>query len=191
MSNYVTCCFTGRRPKDLCGYKWGNYQEFMNTLINYLDTLYSQNVRRFISGGAQGFDQMAFWAVDALRKKHPDIENIVYVPFEGQEGRWMDGSDAFTRSEYYAMLKAATSVNVLIDKDHVNQYKVPKYLLDRNIAMVNDSDFVIALYPGDDWTTNTGGTSHCMRYAKGKGKSIHQITYTINKGLHFGDVKII
>lgn len=187
-----TICFTGRRPKDLCGYNWDNYKQFGHDLTEYLDTLYTfYGVRRFISGGAQGFDQIAFWAVFKLSKRHPDIENIVYVPFEGQENKWAENGP-FSKSEYASLRKAATATKVLVE----NVYQTSEYakcLLSRNEHMVDDSDAVVALYPDDSWETTTrGGTSYTMRYAYGTGKTILQIKYEISQNqLSFGKAEII
>ena len=174
-----TICFTGRRPKDLCWYDTNSYTSFVNYLTNYLDTeFYKKGVRRFISGGAQGFDQLAFWAVHNLKKIHSDIENIVYVPFKGQELRWKkDG--LFSQNEYNLMLQCADSYKYLYEVDGQNFSKVSKALTDRNHDMVNASDAVIALYPSDDYMTNKGGTSECMRYAVKHHKKIFQIKYKI------------
>ena len=84
-----TICFTGRRPQDLCGYDYkSKYEGLQKWLTGYLEEFYKKGVRNFISGGAQGFDQLAFWVVEDLKKNHPDVKNIVYVPFQGQESRW-------------------------------------------------------------------------------------------------------
>lgn len=57
-----TICFTGRRPKDLFGYyNYDAYKEIQDVLSPILEAHYTTNgVRNFISGGAQGFDQLAF-----------------------------------------------------------------------------------------------------------------------------------
>ena|GEM_PF-826073 len=181
------CCFTGRRPKDLCGYEHDNYKEFTKDLANALDDLYKNGVRVFITGGAQGFDQLAFWAVEMLKKQHDDISNVVFVPFKGQEKRWKENG-AFGQSEYQKMLGKADSVRYL--NEELTEYKeIAKALTDRNKAMVNDSDLVVALYPDLSYRENSGGTAHCMRYAEEKGKPIYQIQYKIKDNkLAFGEI---
>ena len=189
-----TCCFTGRRPKDLAGYDWNKYRSFGKQFVDYLNVLYKQGTRNFISGGAQGFDQLAFWAVTALKKRYgyTDVNNIVYVPFEGQDNLWKE-EGPFGREEYNKMLMQADEVKLLVERDKVSYsgHMIAGYLLDRNRAMVDDSDFVVALYPDDSFRTNSGGTSDCMRYAEGKKKEIHQVTYLIkNNELVFDKVII-
>lgn len=63
-----TMSFTGRRPKDLCGYEASAYCQFVSDLTEVLSIFYSKGVRRFLLGGAQGMDQMAFWAVQRLHR---------------------------------------------------------------------------------------------------------------------------
>jgi len=82
-----TMAFTGRRPKDLVGYDAAKYDIFLPQLVNYIIMLYNNGVRKFITGGAQGFDQLVFWAVHEAKKTHNRIQSVVYVPFKGQERR--------------------------------------------------------------------------------------------------------
>ena len=83
-------CFTGRRPKDLYGYNHDAYIPMVNAIKSCLRKHISQGYTKFISGGAQGFDQLSFWAVNALKREGYDIKNIVYVPFKGQEKAWKE-----------------------------------------------------------------------------------------------------
>lgn len=188
-----TVCFTGRRPKDLCGYNKKSYENFVNDLEKYLEENFcKKGYKTFISGGAQGFDQLAFWAVNRLKKKYPDIKNIVYVPFEGQETKWaIDG--LFSQKEYKLMLSLADNYEYLYKVNKNNYSEVAGALIKRNNKMVDDSDCVIALYPDDAYITDTGGTSECMRYAVKCGKPVYQIKYKIqNNELDFNEVtKII
>lgn len=176
-----TVCFTGRRPKDLCGYKWSNYEKFQDKFVEFLETLYSQGVRKFITGGAQGFDQMSFWAVHRLKQRHPDIKNILYIPFRNQADAWKGRAcDAFSKEEYNKMLSLADEILYVTDALLKQFPSIVKALYARNHKMVIDAEAVIALYPSDDWNVVKGGTAECMRYAKSVNKAIHQIKYHIS-----------
>lgn len=191
MSQGKTLCFTGQRPKDLCPtapdkYSARPYKKFVNDLTLYLDDMYKAGYRNFISGGAQGFDQLAFWAVAKLKKAHPDVQNIAYLPFKGQEGAWVDDTGLFTPTNYRKMLKLAdkvvwTSEHQGIQVDTQTGYGINQALNMRNHAMVDDSDIVVALYRdprGVDMTKKSGsGTNNCMRYAMERGVPIYQIVY--------------
>ena len=173
-----TMAFTGRRPKDLCGYDAEPYREFVAELTEILYLFYIKGVRRFISGGAQGFDQLAFWAVYRLKtqKGLTDVENILYLPFKGQERRWAE-TGCFSQKEYRQMLALADSTRIISGSNSI------KALFDRNHAMVNDAGILLGLYPDDSWRTAKGGTAECLRYAQSCQKSrpmdIYQLRYTV------------
>lgn len=181
----MNIAFTGRRPKDLCGYKLANYQYFTSELVKLLLTLCKtpNEIYTFISGGAQGFDQLSFWAVDILKKQHPEltIHNNVYVPHKGQANVWLPNG-LFGQNEYQSMLTTADNVTYLQDVLS-SKYQIIKALTDRNHAMVNNADLIVALYPDDSWETSKGGTAECMRYAKSKNKTILQIIYSIDNNI--------
>lgn len=170
-----TMCFTGHRPNKLCGYEKDTYRPMVKQLTDILDQYYAAGIRRFITGGAQGFDQLVFWATHALKSKHDDIENIVYVPFQGQERQWSK-TGVFSQTEYAQMLKHADHVEYLSANTLTNKREVVHALYIRNETMVNHSDMVLALQ--NPWDNNeTGGTAHCVKYAKNQCKLIHQLLY--------------
>lgn len=204
-SNYLTICFTGRRPKDLAGYEKDKYGAFVADLESKLKTICQDSDKpvKFISGGAQGFDQLAFWSVDLLKRHNSNmnIKNVVYVPFKGQESIWPKET-LFGRDDFNKMLSRADEVVYLKDEiPGMGEKPTPPSakraingaLLSRNHHMVDDSDYVIALYPGDDWQTNSGGTSECMRYAKDAHKKVMQLKYVFNEdgSLAIGSVNTI
>jgi uncharacterized phage-like protein YoqJ/uncharacterized protein YeaO (DUF488 family) len=175
-----TIAFTGRRPKDLCGYNYDNYRTFVKQLTDILDGLNQQGYSKFISGGAQGFDQLAFWAVNCLKREHTDrhINNVVYVPFRGQECRWAKTGD-FSQADYNKMLRFATET-IYLSENLTDYSQIVNALHSRNHAMIDDCDLLVALYPSDDFMTSKGGTAEAMRYAKSVSKPILQIRYVIN-----------
>ena len=195
-----TLCFTGRRPKDM-GFKettvskYGreylkntqnksSYADFVLELANIIEKFYENGYKRFISGGAQGFDQLAFRAVSLVKEKHPDIQNIMYVPFRGQERQWLPFG-YFGKDEYQKMLLSADEVYYVVDKELTEYKSLVGALYARNHAMVTASDKVLALYPDDDWQEHKGGTCECMRHAYSKGVPIVQIKYHVeNEVLH-------
>lgn len=183
-----TLCFTGRRPKDLCGYDTAKYSGFVTDLA---DMLYKEfytklSVRRFVTGGAQGFDQMAFWAVERMVKHHEcyDVENIVFIPFEGQELRWAQ-SGLFSRAEYWMMIKNADKVVVVSNNNSIES------MFTRNHVMCDNADYCLALYPDDSWHGNKGGTAECMRYAANSRAKLFRLGYgTDPAGLHMGEMAL-
>lgn len=86
--NINTICFTGPRPAKLYGYtKKEEYQKIVDQIKEMIRGFAKFGIKNYITGGAQGFDQLAFWAVNSLKKEY-DIQNIVYIPFQGQEHLW-------------------------------------------------------------------------------------------------------
>ena len=81
-SKTKTVCFTEHRPKGIIAdrpYDESNrpvYQKIVDGLTVSIERLIEQGYTNFISGGAQGFDQLAFWAVNIIKARRPEIQNI-------------------------------------------------------------------------------------------------------------------
>ena len=173
-----TVCFSGPRPHKLYGYNRQLYGPLYNQLVGLVRNLYDMGYRKFISGGAQGFDQLCFWAVDTVRKEHPDIENVVYIPYKGQESKWRI-DDIFGQNEYRAMLQAATAVHSITPDGKPASIAA---LFQRNEAMVNDSDLLLCLYPDQPFRNTKGGTAHAISYACDKTSiNVYQLVLDVNK----------
>ena len=179
-----TVMFTGRRPKDLVGYVTDLYRQFVDDLSAYICRLYDRGFRCFISGGAQGFDQLVFWAVNKAKRKHPDIRNICYIPFPEYGIRWPKAS-LFGQNDFALMLRLADEVRYTADTSSILA------ILRRNSDMCDDASLCVALFPDDSWRdiSRGSGTASCMKYAFSHGMHIEQIQYAIaDNHLHFGNV---
>lgn len=173
-----TACFTGRRPKYLFGYNDdSSYLKLTIYTYKVIKDAYDKGYRNFITGGAQGFDQLAFRAVNALKKEHPNenIKNILYLPCKSQSDKW--GKDGlFGSDNYKKMLNMADKIRYISD-EYTNTC-----LMDRNKAMIDDSSLVIALYDDKNWDNDkrvrsTSGTLNAINYAKNKHRQINQISF--------------
>lgn len=143
----------------------------------FLESLYQNGIRRFISGGAQGFDSIAFSAVQILKRSHPDVENVVYIPFYHQDNRWAE-TGLFSKRAYRKMLNLADNVIVcdaVFDPTTEPFGKTVRKLMERNERMVNDSSIVIGQYPNDSWALSStkGGTANCLRYAVSMNRQLY------------------
>ena len=71
----LTVCFTGHRhlPPD-------KRNAVAASLIRAIAEAYSNGYRRFMCGGALGFDTIAALQVLELKKVHPDIRLILVIP---------------------------------------------------------------------------------------------------------------
>lgn len=179
----MNVCFTGHRAKALCGYRSKSYTGFVQELKQLVLNLYeSQYARVFYTGGAQGFDQLAFWAVAYAKKERPDIQNHLVLPDRFFQTRWPEDT-CFGQKEFRLMLQYADSVQYMTTR---NQTGI-KYLFERNHRMVDLSDTVIGLYTGtDDWrlSSTKGGTAECLRYAWNAGKQIIMLDCMITDEIH-------
>lgn len=175
-----TVAFTGHRPNVLCGYDAAAYAQFVHDLAGFLAGLYPEAPLRVITGGAQGVDQLAFWAADLAKNRRPGITNVVYVPFRGQQSIWRD-TGLFSRTEYDKMLKAADEVYYLAEKP-ADKSGIVRALHARNHRMVNAADEVIAVYKGANYHAESGGTAECMRYVESQNKPLRIIRCRVEDG---------
>ena len=173
-----TVCFTGVRPNKLCGYNKEAYADFVASLTDSLEDFYNKGVRTYISGGAQGFDQLAAWAVENLQKRHSDVKNVIYVPFKGQERLWKENG-IFGQAQYRGILKRANEVKYLAD-ELTDTKEIVSAMHVRNHAMVDKADAVIALFPYKEIGDTKGGTVATMKYALSKDKSIYRVDYEVS-----------
>ncbi|QSF47864.1 DUF1273 family protein [Paenibacillus tianjinensis] len=173
-----TICFTGHRPNKL-----GNCYSLTDEKSKYIskklepiliDLIEEESVERFISGGAIGFDQIAFWTVQGLKRTYyPHIKNIVAVPFKNQACKWTDNE---TQAWYQKMIDLADEVIYVdelpeykVDGVAIGDYHVAK-MQKRNEYMVDMSRIAIAA-----WDGTKGGTGNCVRYVRKTGKTLYTV----------------
>lgn len=163
-----TCCFTGHRPHKLNNcYSFNHPTTILikNKLTPIIiDLIIKEEITRFITGGALGVDQIAFWTVQAIKTTYPNIKNIVAKPFVNQNAVW---NNPESLKWYYKMLKIADEV---INVEDVDGYKTNESnygdfsnakMSKRNEWMVDNSRCIIAV-----WDGTKGGTGNCIYYAK-------------------------
>lgn len=163
--------FTGHRPEKLYGYnlKSEKYKKLEEVLINQLRNIILEHKSDiFISGGALGFDTLAFDCVKFLQKEF-DIHQLLAIPFEKQAIKWSKASV----SKYRHMKEEANVVYV----DTLPEYKVrntdecsyhPAKMQKRNEYMVDKCKILVACWNGD----KSGGTYNCISYAMKNNKKI-------------------
>lgn len=130
MNEIKSCAFTGHRPNKLYGYDLNTKEcELLSQeLIKVIKVLIEEKgVTRFISGGALGFDTIAYICVDFLKKQYKDIKNILAIPFENQYVKW----NTMDKERYFKMKEFADEV---IYVDTLENYKtVPAVELSKQI----------------------------------------------------------
>ena len=163
------CTFKGYDYKDLYGYNFSDdrYKELSERVKNVIiDLIEKKGCDTFITGGSLGFDKIVYYVVDALKMKYPHIKNCLAIPFKNQNSKWY----ANDLNDYEYMKEKANSV---VYVDTVEGYNTtggevgvfnPKKLKVCHEYMIDNSDYMVALYRGDD----KGGVSYCISYAKSK-----------------------
>ena len=163
--------FTGHRPNKLYGYDLNNegYNELRNILNTILkNEIYKYDADTFITGGALGFDTLAFYVCDNLIQDYGGNQ-ILAIPFEKQANAWPRESQI----TYKEMKKVSTCIYV----DDYKKYNVkgikggeyhPAKMQKRNEWMVDNCDMLIGCWDG----VEKGGTWNCLKYAKKLNKEI-------------------
>lgn len=164
--------FTGHRPEKIGGYNPTDplrvkVEGALNSLWERIVELHPDAVA--IVGGAQGID------TDAARIVHRSGRPFrLYVPCHGQENVW----PVRAQEKYRSMMDLAVSIRCVSHglvfetmKDWDEHCSIPDVggaytkacMNDRNKAMVDNANMVIAV-----WDGTTGGTGNCVGYTKTK-----------------------
>ncbi|MCK9479265.1 MAG: DUF1273 domain-containing protein [Firmicutes bacterium] len=165
-----TCCFTGHRPQNF-RFKFDEthsdcirIKHILKKCINRLITEYG--VTHFISGMALGVDIWAAEIVLSLKEDFPYITLESALPCETQAVKWNQDS----RERYYYIL-AKCDKESLLQKQYT-----PTCMQDRNKYMVDNSNYVIAV-----WNGSGSGTGSTVKYALSEGKTVICIDPTTAK----------
>lgn len=162
--------FTGHRPKSQGVTKLpGGYDNLAHPGRVWLHREIELRLRelapeKVITGGALGIDQEAFDIAWKLMLEGVIKEVWIYVPCAEQDKKWIDSAKA-KYQEQLARAEAMGWVKHISDKPYSSSC-----MQNRNEAMVNDSDTVIAIWDGSD-----GGTKNCRDYAAKQNRRIVRI----------------
>lgn len=141
---------TGHRPDKLGGYSKEAEKKVLRVAKNLLLKVEPDFV---VSGMALGWDTAGALAAIAL-----DIPLIAAVPFEGQESRWTEDSQA----RYKKILHKAHKVQQVCRPGYA-----PWKMQVRNIWMLDVGNVV-----GACWDGSPGGTANCLKVARSRNMRI-------------------
>lgn len=161
MNLEYTCCFTGHRPNKLYGYDpyaEGNTKLLFQLRDIIVEHIEVHNVDTFITGMALGIDTWAARIVLKLKEKYPDLKLVAAVPCKNHSGKWIKKS----QEEWQMIIDKCDTVHYVSDAEYTAWC-----MQDRNEWMVDNSQFVIAV-----WDGTKGGTGNCVNYAKKQNKQI-------------------
>ena len=151
-----SCCFTGHR--DIPEYL---YDDISYEVSREIKRLYPLGVRRFMVGGALGFDMLCAETVLALKEELDGISLTLALPCKGHEEKWSlsDKIDFFN-----LLVKADEAV-------YVSEKYTPYCMFKRNRYMVDNSLYCISYC-----TRKKGGTYYTVNYAKSHDRIITEIS---------------
>lgn len=148
------CCFTGHRILS------DDEKKLFKTVKTEILKLAEDGFDEFRCGGAIGFDALSADAVIEVRKKHPEIRLVIYVPCLEQDKFF----NTKQKARYKAQIEAADKI-LCMSKEYYDGC-----MLDRNKAMVRGSDLCIAYL-----RQNRGGTAFTVRFAEQNGCEVKKI----------------
>ena len=151
----MTCAFTGHR-----NIKYGHRAALPGLLSRAIGYAYEKGCRRFITGGALGFDTEAAREVIRFRLSHPDVSLVLFLPCLDQDAAWSPSQ----RSSYDYILSAADEVKF------VSEAYDKSCMRRRNQAMAEECDIMIA-YVGHD----RSGASQTLRIARELGREAYNL----------------
>lgn len=140
-----TACFTGHRQL-----ADSQLPALCVRLDNVLNKLYEMGYRRFICGGALGFDMLAAERVIGLKERLPGVQLVLAIPCAAQSHAWPVAEG----QRYERIIYAADETHVLSKVYYKGCMAV------RNRFMVDRSSYVVCYL-----TSTKGGTASTAAYA--------------------------
>lgn len=148
-----SCCFTGHRPEKLTTPE----TVVRARLAEAIEAAVREGKTRFISGMARGVDLWAAQEVLKARNRHPGIQLVAAVPFDGVEERWSPR----WRAAFREVIGEASEIHFFGTRFRYSTFET------RNRYMVDHASLVIALC-----SHPTGGTARTLAYARKLGRAI-------------------
>ena len=156
-----TCSFTGHRRIEPLHEK--TLPELLSRAVNYA---YENGCRRFIAGGALGFDTLAAREIIRYRISHPDVLLVLALPCVNQDERW----SAKQREAYSYILSSANEV-VYISEEFTDTC-----MKERNRYLAEEADVLIAYA-----SRSASGAGQTVRMAMAKNKKIYNLYPALEK----------
>ena len=157
----TTCAFTGHR-----NIKDSHKQALPGLLSRAIAYAYEQGCRRFITGGALGFDTYAAKEVLRFRMSHPDVSLILFLPCLDQDAGW----SIRQKDSYEYVLQSADEVK------YISESYTKTCMKRRNQALAEECDLMIA-YVSRDYS----GAAQTMRMALSLGKESYNLYPRLEK----------
>jgi len=151
---HQTCCVTGHR-----GIPIGQIEFVRRRLREELSEAVAQGFTRFLSGYAEGVDQLFAELVIEEMKRNPQIQLEAALPYRDRFMRLL------FNPKTKPLIQAAGKVTVSCEDYSPGSFHI------RNHYMVMESSRVIAVHDG----RQEGGTAATLRYAYAKQREVREI----------------
>lgn len=161
-----TFSFTGHRSDQLGGYNMRNpiMLQLKEVLLVEIEAAILAGFNCFLTGGALGTDQAAFWCVEILKKKYPHIKNHLAIPYREFGHNWEPEDQ-----EWLGKMKLRADSLVYVDE-------IPKYQKDHSVPIGKHSNYKLqvrneylvdyGVYLLSVWNgIKKRGTWNCINYA--------------------------
>jgi uncharacterized phage-like protein YoqJ len=163
----IKIALTGHRP-DKLGLRNPYDRPAFEELVNFAGWAIGRLTEKhgeieIISGMALGWDLAG---VAAARKQR--VKCHAYIPFEGQELAWP--ANSFSVLNYKKLVAVCETRRIITSPRPETPREIGAALNYRNHAMVDDADFILAL-----WDGSAGGTGNCVKYAGKKEKHAYHV----------------
>ena len=157
----LTCAFTGHR-----NIKEAHKKALPNLLSRAIFYAYEKGCRRFVTGGALGFDTYAAREVLRFRISHPDVYLVLFLPCLDQDAGW----SIRQKDSYDYILSKADEVK------YISEVYNKSCMKKRNQAMAEECDIMIAyLY------REYSGAAQTVRMATNLGKETYNLYPNLDK----------
>ena len=149
------CSFTGHRQ-----IKREHEKELPELVARAINFAYEGGCRRFIAGGALGFDTVAAREIIRFRLRHPDVSLVLYLPCIAQDSKWRP-----QQKRLYEYLLSEANEVVYVSEEYTDGC-----MKERNLRIAEEADILIA-YVG----RANSGAAQTVRMARELGREIYNL----------------
>ena len=150
-----TCSFTGHRQ-----IKKEHIKELPELVLRAINYAYTNGCRRFIAGGALGFDTVAAREVIKFKMRHPDVSLVLFLPCLAQDSKWKP-----QQKKLYEYLLSEASEVVYVSEEYTDTC-----MKERNRKIAEESDILIAYV-----SRTNSGAAQTVRMAHELGREIYNL----------------
>lgn len=150
-----TCSFTGHRE-----IKKEHVKKLPGLVERAINYAYNNGCRKFVAGGALGFDTIAACEVVKFRMRHPDVLLVLFLPCIAQDSKWKPRQ----KKMYEYLLSEANEI------EYVSEEYTGGCMKERNHRIADEADILIAYV-----SRTNSGAAQTVRMAKEGGKEIHNL----------------